>query len=204
MIHEQNDRLSTAHHQRKTKMKNLNPLAFSIEIGPPSASDLASEQKRIENGKTALYRRVILESLAIAAAGITSTAAILWVGLEGQWTMGALASMSQGLGAMFCLCVAMFLCLEFGRLNQGIGEENVLLGAEHRLELLSLDDCTQVMGWCRTHPVLASYQSRAVSDRLLVKGDLAAMQEWIHGSSEAQKQAHCAALRSPLLSLQTV
>lgn len=85
---------------------------------------------------------------------------------------------------------------------------DALRDALDALNELDPADCPQVLKWCQAHPELAAYQSQVANmQRLLVKGEAAAMREWLLSSdSRAEKarlddeQQHAlTALKVPLI-----
>jgi hypothetical protein len=76
------------------------------------------------------------------------------------------------------------------------------------LDELDPADCPQVLKWCQAHPELAAYQTQVANmQRSLVKGEAAAMREWVDSIASRAEQARLheerqralAALKAPLM-----
>jgi hypothetical protein len=89
--------------------------------------------------------------------------------------------------------------------DERCGDQKAALDA---LDELDPADCPQVLAWCQAHPELAAYQTQVANmQRSLVKGEAAAMREWVASiASRAEKarlheeqQRALAALKLPLM-----
>jgi hypothetical protein len=97
------------------------------------------------------------------------------------------------------------LVIAFCKLYERCVEQRAALDALNELDPA---DCPQVLKWCQAHPELAAYQSQVANmQRSLVKGEAAAMLEWVDSiASRAEKarlddeqQRALAALKLPLM-----
>ena len=89
--------------------------------------------------------------------------------------------------------------------DERCGDQKAALDA---LDELDPADCPQVLAWCQAHPELAAYQTQVANmQRSLVKGEAAAMREWVASiASRAEKarlheeqQRASAVLKMPLM-----
>jgi hypothetical protein len=121
----------------------------------------------------------------------------------GAWLAGA--ELVAMVAAAVVAALLGVLVIAFCKLDERCG---ALRGALDALDELDPADCPQVLAWCQAHPELAAYQTQVANmQRSLVKGEAAAMREWVaSAASRAEKarlheeqQRALAALKAPLM-----
>lgn len=146
---------------------------------------------------------VFLTLMAASFAPTTSVVLSTVAAAVGTWLAGAEPGTMVAAAAVAATLAV--LAAVFIKLDERCG---ALRDALDALNELDPADCPQVLKWCQAHPELAAYQSQVANmQRLLVKGEAAAMREWLLSSdSRAEKarlddeQQHAlTALKVPLI-----
>jgi hypothetical protein len=121
----------------------------------------------------------------------------------GAWLAGA--ELVAMVAAAVVAALLGVLVIAFCKLDERCVEQRAALDA---LDELDPADCPQVLKWCQAHPELAAYQTQVANmQRSLVKGEAAAMREWVDSiASRAEKarlheerQRALAALKASLM-----